>query len=68
MTHFKFTRLVFGLRLSPAILSSVIFHHLSMYHKRYPKLVESIENSLYVDDLVAGEDTAEQAFNLYYKG
>ena len=67
VTHFRFTRLVFGLRPSPAILSCVISHHLRKYHEKYPELVQSIESSLYVDDLIAGEDTVEQAFNLYVK-
>ena len=67
VTHFRFTRLVFGLRPSPAILSCVISHHLRKYHEKYPELVQSIESSLYVDDLIAGEDTVEQAFNLYAK-
>ena len=56
---------MFGLRPSPAILSYVISHHLKGYSEKYPKLVQSIENSLYVDDLIAGEDTVEQGFNLY---
>ena len=65
LAHFRFTRLVFGLRPSPAILSCIISHHLKGYSEKYPKLVQSIENSLYVDDLIAGEDTVEQGFNLY---
>ena len=65
VTHFRFTRLVFGLRPSPAILSSVISHHLTKYNEKYPELVKSIESSLYVDDLIAGEATVEEAFNLY---
>ena len=67
VTHFRFTRLVFGLRPSPAILSCVISHHLRKYREKYPELVQSIENSLYVDDLIAGEETVERAFNLYSK-
>ena len=63
--HFRFTCLVFGLRPSPAILSCVISHHLKGYFEKYPKLVQSIENLLYVDDLIAGEHTVEQGFNLY---
>jgi len=39
VAHFRFTRLVFGLRPSPAILSCVISHHLNKYHKQYPELV-----------------------------
>ena len=53
VAHFRFARLVFGLRPSPAILGCVISHHLNKYRKHYPKLVEVIEGSLYVDDLIA---------------
>lgn len=68
MIHFRFIQLDFGLLLSPPILSSVISHHLTKYHERYPKLLESIESLLYVDDLIARENTVEQAFKLYYEG
>ena len=45
----------------------VISHHLRKYHEKYPELVQSVESSLYVDDLIAGEDTVEHTFNLYAK-
>ena len=65
LAHFRFTRLVFDLCPSPTILSCVISHHLKGYSEKYPKLVQSIENSLYVNDLIAGKDTVKQGFNLY---
>jgi len=65
--HFRFTRLVFGLRPSPAVLGSVISHHLNKFRQQYPDLISTIENSLYVDDLIAGAANVEDAYNLYKK-
>ena len=39
----RFTRLVFGLRPSPATLGSVISHHLDKYHSRHPEIIPSIK-------------------------
>ena len=61
----RFTHLVFGLRPSPAILGSVISHHLDKYQSRHPEVIKSIKNSFYVDDLISGGDTVEEAFNTY---
>ena len=61
----RFTCLVFGLRPSLAILGAVITHHAHKYRDRYPELVSSIEQSLYVDDLITGADTVEDAFCFY---
>ena len=63
--HFRFTRVVFGLRPSPAILRAVILHHLDKYVCSHPKLVEQIRTGLYVDDLVTGNDSVESAFQTY---
>ena len=64
----RFTRLVFGLRPSPAILGCVISHHLDKYQSRHPEVIQSIKNSFYVDDLISGGDTVEEAFNTYLVG
>jgi len=48
LLHFRFTRLVFGLRPSPG---SVISHHLEKYSSEHPRIVDKLEQSLYVDDL-----------------
>ena len=65
--HLRFTRLVFGLRSSPAVLGAVILHHLKSYKEKYADFVQLIENCLYVDDLVTGTDSIEQGFELYQK-
>ena len=65
MTHLCFIRLVFGLRPSPAVLGAVITHHFDKYREQQPELIQKIEGSLYVDDLVAGADNVQDAFKFY---
>ena len=43
----------------------MITHHAHKYQDKYTELVDSIEQSLYVDDLIIGADTVEDAFHLY---
>ena len=61
----RFTRLVFGLRHSSAILGSVISHHLDKYQSNHPEIIPSIKKSFYVDDLISGGNTVEQALRMY---
>ena len=61
----RFTHPVFGLRLSPAILGCMISNHLDKYQSRHPEVIQSIKNSFYIDDLISGGDTVEEAFNTY---
>ena len=65
LTMFRFRRLVFGLRPSPSILGFTIKHHLEKYSQSEPKLVEVLENSFYVDDLITGEDSVEESVQIY---
>ena len=66
--HLRFTRLVFGLRPSPAILGSTIRHHLDaqLSEEFYMELIKRLKNSLYVDDLVTGEAN-NKVLELYSK-
>ena len=50
LVQLRFIRLVFGLRPSPAILSSIIRHHLEMQKDSDPQLIGLLKKSLYVDD------------------
>ena len=61
----RFARLVFGLKLSPAILGAVLSLHLAKYHCEYPQLVDRIDQSLCVGDLVSGGANVQEAFELY---
>ena len=61
LVQLRFTRLVFGLRPSPAILSSTIRHHLETQKDFDPQLIELLKKSLYVDDFVSGAENEQKA-------
>jgi len=63
--HLRFTRLVFGLRPSPAVLGSVINHHVSQCQIHNSTLTEKLLNSLYVDDLVTSTPDTESAYEFH---
>ena len=65
VVELRFTRLVFGLRPSPAILGTVIAQHLDKYQSAQSEPIQSIKDSFYVDDLISGGETVEEAFNTY---
>ena len=67
LVHLRFTRLVFGLRPSPAILVSTIRHHLDaqVSEEFKPDFIQLLKNSLYVDDLVTGEEDEMKTLELY---
>ena len=57
----RFTRAHFGLASSPFLLGGVLAAHLDKWEERRHKDVEEIRRSLYVDDLLSGGETVEQA-------
>ena len=57
----RFTRALFGLTSSPFLLGGVLEHHLKCWESRKPEVVAELRKSLYVDDLVSGKTTVEQA-------
>ena len=63
--EFRFTRLVFGLRPSPAMLGATINHHLNLYEDENPDAVKVLKNGLYVDDLVSGAPSDDEALDIY---
>ena len=65
IVQYKFTRLVFGLRPSPAILGATILHHLQLHKQSDLKIAELLEQSLYVDDLLTGESDEERGLAVY---
>ena len=48
----RFTRALFGLVQSPFLLGGTLQQHLESLKERYPKEVEEIKKSLYVDDVI----------------
>ena len=65
LVHLRFTRLVFGLRPSPAILGKVLVHHIDKYQSKFPELTKQLKNSFYVDDLVTGASNEEGAIEFF---
>ena len=65
MVKLRFAHLVFGLHRSPAILGSFISHHLNKYQCQIPGVNQSIKVSFYIDDLISGGATVEEALNMY---
>ena len=50
-----------GLTSSPFLLGGIIEHHLNVWESRKPEAVEELRKSIYVDDLVSGGATVEEA-------
>ena len=61
----RFTRVVFGVSSSPFLLNATVKHHIERYKKEDPSFVETIQNSIYVDDLISGGVDVEETFKLY---
>ena len=60
----RFTRVVFGLAPFPFLLNRVIHEHLETLESRYPESVPEVQKSLYVDNLISGTPTTEEAKEL----
>ena len=65
MKIFRFTRVMFGLTASPFLRQATLRHHLAMFQKEVPTLVEQVISSLYVDELASGVDVDDETFLLY---
>ncbi|XP_064469707.1 uncharacterized protein LOC135384434 [Ornithodoros turicata] len=59
------TRVPFGTTSSPFLLSATIQHHLASVAGEYEATAMKLKQSFYVDDLVTGADSVEQAWALY---
>ena len=64
---FRFNRLVFDFRPSPSILGATIKHYLQLLKQDKPEIAQLFENSFYVDDLIAGAEEDQRAFDIYQK-
>ncbi|GFW66194.1 integrase catalytic domain-containing protein [Trichonephila clavipes] len=52
----NFTRVFFGLRPSPYLLAATLKHHFKKYREQYPHTFELLNSSIYVDDLICGQN------------
>ena len=62
---YRFTRVVFGVSSSPFLLNATIRLHLEKYLRTNEHQVRNLLRSTYVDDVIAGGETEEEAFELY---
>lgn len=61
METLRFTRALFGLARLQFLPGGVVQQHLENCYEQYPKVVEEIEQSLYVDDLISSGPTIPAA-------
>ena len=61
----RFTRVIFGVLSSPFLLNATIKFHLEQYLESHPNLIEHLLYSTYVDDIITGASSEDEAFDLY---
>ena len=64
---YRYTALIFGLKSSPAILDHVIRLHLEKFQETDPELIARLKTEFYVDNLVSGAETVQEAKELFAK-
>ena len=57
--------MVFGVTSSPFLLNATVRRHLELHSDTHGDLVSKVMRSIYVDDIVAGSQTEEEAYSLY---
>ena len=64
---FRFLGVIFGLNCSPFLLGASLNHHIKKYELEDPTFVRALLESLYVDDMISGDNEVNSAFELYMK-
>ena len=62
---YRFTRVVFAVSSSPFLLNGTVRYHLEQHLERNEGLVRKLIRSAYVDDIISGAETEENAFKMY---
>ena len=57
LVKLQYTRVVFGVLCSPFLLNATLQDHLEKFHTSNPELVDTLSQSMYVDDVIVGADT-----------
>ncbi|GFR26109.1 integrase catalytic domain-containing protein [Trichonephila clavata] len=61
---YRFKRVMFGVNVSPFLLSAAIKYHIEKYREQYPAATEMRDTCLYVDDVISGAENISQALKL----
>ena len=67
VSKYRFTRVVFGMSSSPFLLNVTVKYHLERFLDSNEATVNHLLRSTYVDDIISGADSDEEAFELYTK-
>ncbi|XP_075550276.1 uncharacterized protein LOC142583671 [Dermacentor variabilis] len=59
--EYRVTRVPFGVTCSPFLLAATLSHHLKTVQEKFPRTAKILSDNLYVDDLVTGADSVEEA-------
>jgi len=62
---YRFTRVVFGVSSSLFLLNATVRYHLGRFLDTHEDTVKRLLESTYVDDVVSGADSEDEAFQLY---
>ena len=62
---YRFTRVVFGVSSSPFLLNATVKYHLERFLDSNEDTVKRLLQSTYVDDIISGADSDQEAFELY---
>ena len=63
----RFRRVMFGVSSSPFLLNGTIKYHIEQFQSVDPKFVAQFLRSIYIDDVVFGASSVQEAFELYSK-
>jgi len=63
----RFTRVVFGVSLSPFLLNATIRQHVERYKETDPSFAKTFTCSIYIDDITFGADHDDRAFDPYVR-
>lgn len=55
----RMTRVVFGVSSSPFLLAATIRNHLEKYQTSHPQVINTLKDSLYVDDFIASSSSCQ---------
>ena len=64
---YQFYREIFEAGFNPFLLNATLQYHLEKYRDEGSEFVERMKSSLYIDDLVSGSNTVEEAFSMLIK-
>ena len=62
---YRFTRVVFGISSSPFLFNATVKYHLKSFRGSHKAVVKKLLKSTYVDDVITGADSIDEAFELY---